>query len=294
MQQDKVAVLMATFNGEKFIEEQIDTIFRQKGVTLNVFISDDGSSDNTLTVIHNLQKKYKNLYILKPHPSNLGPGKNFYRLIKSLPKDDYDFVALSDQDDVWKQEKLSRAVDLLKKLNIDGYSSDVIAVKENLEETAYIKKSYPQKKYDYLFEGPGPGCTFVLNKHLFSKLHDFLTQTQTNFAYHDWLIYAFARSKKFSWHIDDRPNILYRQHNSNYFGVHKGFLSSINRLRLILNGKWGKKINQLFYLLDIQEFKEMPLKNRQIFFLRHIFQTRRRWSHALMNFILIALMKENE
>ena len=294
MRQDKVAVLMTTFNGEEFIEEQIETIVDQKGVSLEVFISDDGSSDNTLTVIHALQKKFKNLYLLKPQPSNLGPGKNFYRLIKSLPKDSYDFVALSDQDDIWPQNKLSRALDVFKNSNIDGYSSDAITFRGNLKSKAYLKKSYPQKKYDYLFEGPGPGCTFVLKKNLFSKLQEFLKRTQTNFLYHDWLIYAFARAKNFSWHIDDRPNIFYRQHNSNYFGAHKGFLSSMNRIYLILNRSWGGRVNQLFYLLDVKEFKEMSPKNRKIYFLRHIFQTRRRYIHALMNFILIALMKENE
>ena len=294
MQQDRVAVIMATFNGGEFIEEQIETILNQRGVAVKLFISDDGSSDKTLSIINALQKKNKDLHILKPHPSNLGPGKNFYRLIKFLPKNEYDYIALSDQDDIWHQEKLSRAVDVLEKSNMDGYSSDVIAFKGNLERTAYIKKSYPQKKYDYLFESPGPGCTFVLNKHLFLKLQEFLYQTQTNFIYHDWLIYAFARTKNFSWYIDDKPNILYRQHNSNYFGVHKGFLSSMNRLRSILNGGWGEKVNQLFYLLDIQEFEGMNPKHRKSFFLRHIFQTRRQWSHALMNFVMIALMKEKE
>ena len=56
---------------------------------------------------------------------------------------------------------------------------------------------------------------------------------------------------------------IYRQHSSNYFGVHKGFLSSVNRLRVLLNGRWGERVNQLFYLLDNQEFKEMNLKHRQ-------------------------------
>ena len=105
------------------------------------------------------------------------------------------------------KNKLSRAVNVFEKSNVSGYSSDVIDFKDNLEKTAYIKKSYPQKKYDYLFEGPGPGCTFVLNKQLFSKLQEFLIKTQTNFIYHDWFIYAFARSRDFSWHIDDRPNV---------------------------------------------------------------------------------------
>ena len=292
MQKYKVAVLMATFNGEEFIEDQINTIMEQKGVSVELFISDDGSSDNTLLIIRTLQKKFKNIHLLKPHSKKLGPGKNFYRLIKFLPKEAHSFISLSDQDDIWPKEKLLRALNVLKSLNADGYSSDAIIFEGNLESKAYLKKSYPQKKYDFLFEGPGPGCTFVLNKRLFKKLQNFLIQTQTDFLYHDWLIYAFARAKNFSWHIDENPNIFYRQHHSNYFGAHKGFFSSMSRLRNILNGRWGEKVNQLFFLLDIKEFKRMSMKRRSSFFLRNIFQTRRRWSHALMNIILIVIMKK--
>ena len=291
---NKVAVLLATFNGGDFVEKQIESIMRQEEVDLDIYISDDGSTDNTLNIIYVLQKKYKNIFLLKPRKNKLGPGNNFYRLIKYLPVNGYNFISFSDQDDIWSSRKLSRALDVLKNLNVDGYSSDAITFKGDMKKTSYLKKSYPQKRYDYLFEGPGPGCTFVLSKSLFLKIQEFLSTTKTNFLFHDWLIYAVARSNNFSWHIDNMANIFYRQHDNNFFGSHQGFLSSIYRFRLVLNGEWSRVVCQLFDILDIENLNDMNIKRRRVYFLNNLFQTRRRWSHALINAILITFMRESK
>lgn len=280
---------MASYNGDQFIQEQIETILDQKEVTIDLYISDDGSSDKTVLIIQSLQKKFTNIHLLKQHPNNLGPGNNFYRLIKSLDINRYDFVALSDQDDIWPEYKLSRAVEMLEKSGSVGYSSDVMTFEGNQECTTYLRKSYPQKKYDYLFEGPGPGCTFVLSKHFFIELKNFLLETETDFLYHDWLIYALARSNNHTWFIDDTPNLFYRQHASNFLGANQGFLAAVKRASLVLNGGWGRDINLLFDLLDVSELKVMSRKQRRIFFLRHFFQTRRRWSHTIMYFFFFLL-----
>lgn len=105
-----IAVLMATYNGEKYIKEQLDSIFFQKllpGDKLTLFVRDDGSKDATLDII-NVYSKNNDIIILKDAEKKIGPARSFWRLLKAAQ--DYDYYFFSDQDDIWDEDKVQHAL----------------------------------------------------------------------------------------------------------------------------------------------------------------------------------------
>src|SRR5690606_25967264 len=128
-------------------------------------------------------------------------------------------------DDIWFPDKLKRASEILIAQGADGYSSDVLAFWES-GRTRYIKKSWPQRRWDYLFESAGPGCTFVLSSSLITDLQKFIRQYNIDISGiegHDWFIYAWARAHGYIWQIDNHAGMKYRQHDNNQTGVNVGF-----------------------------------------------------------------------
>ena len=99
----KIDILMATYNGEKYLVEQLDSIINQTYRNWNLLIRDDNSTDKTLEIIQNYHKKDKRIKILKDNKGNLGIVRNFEELLKSSESE---FIMFSDQDDIWVENKL--------------------------------------------------------------------------------------------------------------------------------------------------------------------------------------------
>lgn len=235
-----IAVLLTAFNGTPWIKEQIDTILNQENVDLTLFISVDQSSDGTEALVDQLTATDARIKAL-PHGEHFGgAGANFFRLFKEVDFSHYDFVALSDQDDIWNSNKLSTAISSLKANDVQGYSSNVTAFWPN-GQMHFIDKAQAQVKWDFLFEAAGPGCTYVITRELAIEFASFL-QTQSEAVsevqLHDWLLYAFSRAQNRSWFIDSKPSLLYRQHANNQFGANVGFSAFVTRAKKVLNG-WG-------------------------------------------------------
>ena len=289
----KIAILIATFNGEKYLSKQISSILSQKNVSVDLYLSDDSSTDNTKQLINSFIDKNSNIKLIN-HKRVGGPAKNFYYLIKKINVTQYEFIALSDQDDIWPEFRLSRAVEFLKKNSGDCYSSDVIAFDEKNNIKKIIKKSQKQKKYDYIFETPGPGCSFVFTKKFFKFLQNQLHGDVINFPYHDWLIYALARQNNFKWAIDNSPNLYYRQHGENFMGANYGFFSRLKRLNRILFGEYYKELIQLYGIIN-KGNKKLNFLNVW-FFIFNFNQTRRKFRHALLMipFLMIVSIQKNE
>ena len=122
----------------------------------------------------------------------------------------------------------------------DGYSSDVVAFWKSGRST-YIKKSYPQRTWDYLFESAGPGCAFVISRQLVLDIQNTLREHQKmsmGVGLHDWFTYAFARAHGYRWVIDDFASLMYRQHDANQVGVNSGWSAFVWRAQRVLSG-WG-------------------------------------------------------
>lgn len=235
MHPPKIAILLAAYNGENWIEEQLNSIISQKNVNVSIYISIDASTDQT----KNLCMRYSKVKILKDAGVFGDAAKNFFRLICDVNFADYEYIAYSDQDDIWLEHKLSRAVEQMMSTKSDGYSSNVTAFWED-RRTQLINKSQPQVKWDYLFESAGPGCTFLLNKNLALNLQKLVRQQKhemNNIWLHDWFTYAYARANNYTWLIDSQPSMLYRQHASNQVGVNLGLKAFKHRAAYILSGK---------------------------------------------------------
>ena len=168
----KFSILLATYNGISWIEEQLLSILKQSKISATVFVSDDMSEDGTFEKISSMAQLYENIKIL-PRKKHGTPAKNFHYILASLDFSDYDYVAFSDQDDIWHKDKLFEAHLHMSAVGADAFSSDVIAQYKNGKKK-YIKKSYPLKKYDYLFESAGPGCTYVIKACYISDYAKFI------------------------------------------------------------------------------------------------------------------------
>ena len=186
-----VCVLLASYNGEKWIKNQLRTILNQKKISLDLFISDDCSIDNTLEIIKKISKKNKNIFLWENQKKSKSATQNFFKLLTKVNFDKYDYISLSDQDDLWKKDKLLRAITQIKNKKVHCYSSDVTILHKNGKQS-YLKKSFEQKKMDFLFEGGGPGSTFVFSKQFALKLQNNLKSKKKimkKINFHDWYIY---------------------------------------------------------------------------------------------------------
>ena len=139
-----VAVLMSTYNGEKFLEEQLDSIFSQTGVNVKLYVRDDGSTDCTLHIIDQYAERFP--IVKLADNENLGPGFSFMRLLYQYAfEPEIDFFAFADQDDIWLENKLWIGVEAINNSGFTGpvlYSSNQYE-KDQLFQSAYTH-SYPR------------------------------------------------------------------------------------------------------------------------------------------------------
>ena len=236
---NNIAVLITTFNGMCWLEEQIDSILSQQNVFVMIFISIDPSTDGTESFCYRFAQENPRITVL-PNIGRFGSAApNFFRLLRDVNFSDFDYIAFADQDDIWHSDKLSRAVQMLTKHDCDGYSSNFTAFWPDGRKKL-IDKAQPQVEWDYLFQSPGPGCTFVLTKKLAIELQAFVRNNKEPMSsvwQHDWFIYAFARSHNYKWYIDKYSSMLYRQHENNQVGVNTGYKAFLYRMRFVLSGK---------------------------------------------------------
>jgi len=237
-------VLLATYNGERWLGEQLDSIFSQQRVRVSVVASDDSSDDNTPAMLRGWQVRAQ-LTVLPAVGSRLGNAhRNFVRLIRDSDLGDADYVALADQDDIWLPEKLGRAIDCLAASNAVAYSSSVMAFWPD-GSRRLIDKAQPQREFDHCFGSPGPGCTFVLKRAEYDRLRTWVVHNFERLQQiwvHDWMIYAFVRAHGRHWLIDGQPNMLYRQHGGNEIGVNAGWRAAMSRLERVRNGDYRRTI----------------------------------------------------
>jgi rhamnosyltransferase len=243
----KILVILASFNGEKYILDQINSILNQSSVDIQLMIYDDCSSDNTIDIIKEINDPR---IILNQNIEPTGSAAlNFLFAIKSITNFClYDFIAFADQDDIWLSNKIFDASLLLLKNNASLYCSNLTLWDEDKNEKFLLRKDYPQKQFDYLFEGGSAGCTYVLKIdlliHFKNEISNIDLLSWPNLS-HDWLIYFFARINKYKVFIDSNPKIIYRIHNNNVHGqLNKNSLSSyIKRFKYVFSGWYFNHLN---------------------------------------------------
>ncbi len=243
----RVAILMATYNGADWLQDQIDSLFKQQQVNVSIFISDDGSVDGTYELLQKLSLIDGRVVLLDKDSPTGSASKNFYRLIRDVDFTEFDYIAFADQDDIWNLDKIFHQICLIERLKLDAVSSDVIAFWPDGTERILIK-SQPQKRWDFIFESAGPGCTFLVKPWILELVRNQILdqRSMARFVeFHDWLIYAIARSVGARWLIDSKPTLKYRQHQNNVMGANLGLKTKFKRFLKIRAGWYRSEIIKL-------------------------------------------------
>lgn len=230
-----VCVLLSTYNGEKYLKDQLDSLLKQKGIAIHILIRDDGSTDSTVDII--AEYKQKSSCIEFYRGDNLGPAKSFFDLISKAPMADY--YAFCDQDDIWDSEKLRIATDFLEKEAITEpsmYYSNLRIVDQhiNFYRLSHATAPTQENKYSALTEDMATGCTIVFNAAAKNLAKNNMPEYC---SMHDTWIYLIC--KFFGVVVYDRDAHLdYRQHDNNVVGTYlekKSFNLYISRIKRLFN-----------------------------------------------------------
>lgn len=162
--------MMATYNGERYVAEQVDSILAQEGVDVTLLISDDGSVDGTCAICEGYARRDPRVRFRR-NPENKGLARNFMDMVYDSVSDGYDYYAFSDQDDVWLPEKLDKAVEALSAVGGGSalYYSDVENVGEDLSGGTREYSAWARCAHDLvalLAVNWASGCTMVFNPEL--------------------------------------------------------------------------------------------------------------------------------
>lgn len=253
VEKKKVAVLVATFNGAKWLREQFISIALQQDVAVSIFVSDDCSDDDTIALIGELDVQAA-VTILPVGEKFGSAAANFFRLFRDVELGDFDYVFLADQDDVWHPEKIISGIRQMEHHRTDCYASNLICTYER-GARVLLKKNYPQTGSDFLFQGASAGCTYGLTARAAIAVQ-VLVRSRDNKSFvsssHDWIIYAVTRSRGFTWFIDEHAYIDYRQHPANAWGA-LGFKSYVKRWTLLRNGWYRNNILAVGELCELSD-----------------------------------------
>ncbi len=228
----KLTVLLSTYNGEKYLSEQLDSLVEQELRPTKILVRDDGSTDGTLAILDEYCEKYD--FISYYTGENLKPARSFWNLIENAKEVDY--YALCDQDDVWFKDKLKRAIELLEKEDNNIpllYCSKYTLTDKDLNPIdSDVSSLYSFSDFAHaLIYHTAPGCTFVFNEAARKRILEY----DVNKEYcviHDAIIHKVVTlfGKMI---LDNESHMYYRQHGDNQIGMNanavRTFVGRVNR-----------------------------------------------------------------
>lgn len=218
-----VEILLATYNGEKYLSELIDSLLEQSYRNILITISDDSSTDGTMGIIRKYKDEYPGLFRLLPHTDRFGNAKdNFFFLLRNSVAD---YVFLCDQDDVWLPEKVEIMIDELQKHDNEPslVHCDLEVVDNNLAliNSSFVKYSHLSPENDSIFSltfiNTVTGCASCINRKLINLCLSNLNDT-SEIIMHDYWLGLIAASFGYIGYID-KPLVKYRQHGDNSIGA---------------------------------------------------------------------------
>lgn len=232
----EITILMAVYNGASHLHEQMASFAMQTGVTWRLIASDDGSTDDSVAIIDRFAGHYPGQVTRVDGPQR-GAGANFLHLLHAVP-DDTPLVALSDQDDVWLPEKLSRAARALESAG-EGpalYCSRTQICDDALTTTGESRRfPRPASFRNALVQNMAPGNTIVLNRAALDLARAAAAEAG-EIVIHDWWLYQLLTGVGGTVIHDPRPGLLYRQHNRNVMGSPAGLRAKLARARMLMRG----------------------------------------------------------
>lgn len=218
-----IEILMATYNGEKYIKEQIDSILNQTLSNIKIIIQDDVSTDQTLSILREYERIYPNKIKVK---RNLLTKGHCYNFLSLLEESEADYVFFCDQDDIWEKDKVEvtlKEIQNYEKLNKHTpiiIHTDQMIINENGNIVSESSTEYFQKIINFInfdeisFRGGLHGCTMLLNKQMISFLKKIKIWECKDLIYHDWSIAMIAYQKGNIYYLD-RKTMKYRIHMNN-------------------------------------------------------------------------------
>lgn len=251
----KVDVLLSSYNGEKYIKEQIDSLLNQNIEGLKIVVRDDGSKDKTLEILQSYKKDEKVDYYTG---ENLRSAKSFWDLLKNAPQADY--YAFCDQDDFWFENKLSKAIELLSSEKNQNqpllYCGSVIVTDDKLNPIAQSVSEVRDHYTDFahsLIYSLAPGCTFVFNDLAREQMLKFDVEKYGIYM-HDWLAHQIiAMTGKVLY--DKNPYMYYRQHGNNVVGAQKqGLKKYIEKIKRFFGAK--TPVRSTMALAILEQYKD--------------------------------------
>ena len=271
---EQIDILLTTYNGEKYLKEQIDSILNQTYTNFRLLISDDCSKDSTIKILKEYEQKDNRIKVFLQE-KNLGYVKNFEFLLTKVENEIY---ALSDQDDVWNNDKVEKTYKKLKEEDADLVFTDLEIVNEKLKTinssfndymflSRKIKKYYKDYRLQYLYNCI-TGCTLMSKKKYLEKIIPI--PMDSKYVIHDtWIGLIVALNGKIAYL--DEATIKYRQHGNNQVGSnhtsHK--YTKLNQVReLFIDVKYqlfNTYIkNSIIFTKDLQKQNEKALKYFEI------------------------------
>lgn len=268
---NEIVVLMSTYNGEKYLRIQLDSILAQQGVKVRLLVRDDGSTDHTLQILQEYALQDKLTYY---EGSNVKPAKSFMELVRKAPP--AEFYAFADQDDYWLPEKLLHAVEKLSSLPSNTpalYHGKTTLVDENLKEKEFkeMPTYYCYKFSHVLISFLAIGCTFVFNK----SLRDILCQYVPHYQIaHDNWVDQVCRAVGGKVVYDSQSYIYYRQHGNNVSGGTSSLIKKWKKRFLNLLSNRCMRSNSVEELVKGYQYL-MPAENLAI--CQKILNYRKNW-----------------
>lgn len=221
----KIKILLSTFNGARYLREQLDSLLRQSYQDVVVDVRDDGSTDDTCQILREYAGRDSKIHVV--YGENLGVSGSFLRLLRDAGGD-HDLLAFCDQDDIWLPDKIRNAVDTMATEDHRApllYCSRYEFVDEGLRRVGVSRVPRRVGFGNALVENIAAGCTIVINQRARALI---LSRNPGHIAIHDWWFYMIV-SALGKVLYDERVNIRYRQHAGNVIGGTPVFFRSVYR-----------------------------------------------------------------
>lgn len=225
-----VTVVLATYNGEKYLKEQLDSLLRQKGVQVKILVRDDGSKDGTTVILDEYQSKGLLNWYTGEH---LNVQKGYLDLLKHVPETDY--YAFCDQDDVWDDDKLLIAVTELDEMPAEKpamYYCGQRLVDENLKLISIHKIASDRSPHTNFLISNVAGCTAVFNRCLVYAVN---SANPEFILMHDSWLFKVCLALGGNYFADSAAHINYRQHGNNVAGLNRGVKGKIRQVKRYLD-----------------------------------------------------------
>lgn len=228
MKNPSVVVVMSTYNGENVVSRQLDSILAQKGVSVSIIVRDDGSKDDTLSILMEYSRLHSEISVLKG--DNVGWEKSFLLALQQAP--DSEYYAFSDQDDIWFENKLISGISQIIRSNLSGpvlYHCNKISVWENLEplKRQVSRIPGPLNRQNAMTQEFAQGCAIVMNRSAKSLVCRYIPHARI--AHDFWcglLCYLFG-----SVLYDDEKYFYHISYGSNASGEGHKWKSWLSRLK---------------------------------------------------------------